>query len=300
MALPRHTSQTTLEMAGEIRTQLKRKAVSQVSLFRSRRALLPDFVDRLTRVPFLMWVVDGTFVVFEQALQKSGPVKIRLGPGDAALFAAGSFVNARFTRPVRFVRVTFEPDGLFVGLERVTGPVAQKGKAPDHPASLLGACWAKGSLAQPAAGLLQRLLSGEPGASLPEGHKCAFSALLWELVYRLEAADMARSGKVNFTQMVLRYMQDQCHRPIRRGAVAEAFGVSAGYLGRAVKTETGQAFQDVLLGMRLDRARWLLGQGGLTIEEVGLRSGFNSGNYFAQAFRRAEGMSPRDWRAHRG
>jgi AraC-like DNA-binding protein len=49
--------------------------------------------------------------------------------------------------------------------------------------------------------------------------------------------------------------------------------------------------------MRLIRARSLLFEGGLSIENVAFRSGFTSLSQFYQQFRSAYGMTPRQMRA---
>jgi len=248
---------------------------------------LPEFKgDRLTRVPFLKFLVRGSFEVI---LPTGGKL---IHPGTGLLFAPQSFVPIRFPMECEFLRITFEHDGLLIGREAVTPHLRH---APENvPAGELKALWLKGATGQPAAGLLDRLLH------MPDPVELQMSALAqslcWEILTRLDTTQPALSTPENPVDRMLRYLKDQCHHSINRTSAAKALGVSPGYLGTLIKRRTGKPFQNVLMEMRLENAKWMLSQSQLDVEEVALRSGFSSANYFTQLFRKAEGISPREWR----
>ena len=61
------------------------------------------------------------------------------------------------------------------------------------------------------------------------------------------------------------------------------------------REERKQSFTDYRNGFRLDHAKKLIREGkaaGLTLEAIGLLSGFSTRNTFFSAFKRAEGISP--------
>lgn len=250
--------------------------------------------ERLTRVPYVMWCVEGSFAVYAGE-QEGG--QMRVESGEAVVFATGSFVNVEFVEACAFWRLTLEADGVLVGRERVSWPVKpRKGR----PAGELEAAWFEGGLRQPEAGLLDGLVAkvqdgparGEAGQEAHDAR--ALAVLLWELAGRLLGADSA--AKVDDDESLLRYLRDQCLHLVNRNQVAAALGISPGYLGRWVRRATGRGFPEVINAMRVEQAKWLLRQTNLSVEQVALRCGFTSANYFAQAFRRSEGVGPRQWR----
>lgn len=70
-------------------------------------------------------------------------------------------------------------------------------------------------------------------------------------------------------------------------------------LYRTFRRSYGQSPSAFLQGLRLRRARTLLRETNLPVQEVAWNSGFADPNYFARAFRRAGGQSPIEWRQAR-
>lgn len=78
--------------------------------------------------------------------------------------------------------------------------------------------------------------------------------------------------------------------------LAEACGVSRATLDRLFLRELGRPAHAELLRRRLAKAKELLRDGALSVAEVSAACGFCNPGYFAAAFSRAEGISPRRWR----
>lgn len=68
----------------------------------------------------------------------------------------------------------------------------------------------------------------------------------------------------------------------------------------AFRHETGQSLGAYARGLRLERARALLGDESLTVAEVAALLGYPSPSAFCHAFASATGVSPRRWRESRG
>ena len=68
---------------------------------------------------------------------------------------------------------------------------------------------------------------------------------------------------------------------------------------RLFKDQTGFTPHAYVLDIRLNRARALLRDTSLTVEEVGSAIGFSSISYFSQAFKRQFGISPNAWRTRK-
>lgn len=83
-------------------------------------------------------------------------------------------------------------------------------------------------------------------------------------------------------------------------SIAEAAartGLAASRFRSVFAAETGFSPQEYLLRQRIDRAKRMLSETDAPIIEIALSSGFNSSQYFATAFKRAVGVTPRAWRA---
>ena len=80
-------------------------------------------------------------------------------------------------------------------------------------------------------------------------------------------------------------------------AMAEKAGISRDYFSRIFKTVTGMNYSRWLNMIRLERASELLAQGGRTLTEVAMLSGFQSIPSFNRVFREEKGMSPGEYRA---
>jgi len=290
MEIPSHVPVTSQKMAERIVVTLRKTGLQAYRGYDDRQQIRGFGRERYTLVPFFMLCLEGSFNI-NTADSRSGEVKTQsVLPGMGLGFTGESYVGADFPHACCFFRATFEPDGVFLGFEEIS-----ENNIPDRDLnrSHLEAAWSDGPLFQPAAGLLEEILSSEEG--MPERRRALAEALLWELIHRLMKIP-ARAEDADPAEMALRYLRDQCGNPINRGIAAEALGISSGYLGRLVKRATGHSFQQALHEMRIERARALLSHPNLFIEDVALQCGYTSANYFTQAFRREEGLSPSEWR----
>lgn len=249
---------------------------------------------RWTRVPFLKVMMSGTLGLAGEG----GRLRAVLQPGDAVLFAPGSFVNVAFRRSCRYFRVTLDEDRILAGVEVVRLPLRER---EGWPAGRMEAAVLPEVLAPAASRLLEGLCARKGGGGPQDAREIdSCRVLLWELADQFsQAAEAPRpvpTPPAKEWTWILRCLQDRFHQPVSRTSVARALGMSAGHLGRVLRAGTGKTFGEIVSELRLEQARWLLVRSRLTVEEVAFRSGYRSANYFAQAFRRAEGMGPREWR----
>jgi AraC-like DNA-binding protein len=126
--------------------------------------------------------------------------------------------------------------------------------------------------------------------------------LLWALhAAVLEAA--RRSGPVRRTETERKVVRDAvaflrehlCEAPTVEMA-AEFVGLSPTYLTTLVRKELKHPLHDILVGLRLDKAKELLASSRLSVKEIAHLSGYSAADYFTRTFRRATGVSPRQFR----
>jgi AraC-like DNA-binding protein len=81
--------------------------------------------------------------------------------------------------------------------------------------------------------------------------------------------------------------------------LAREVGASPFHLARLFRRETGLSMHTYLVAARIERAKQLLDDGDRRIVEVALDCGFASHSHFSDAFRRATGLTPSEYRGRR-
>ena len=78
-------------------------------------------------------------------------------------------------------------------------------------------------------------------------------------------------------------------------SVAQHFSMSASYIGRAFKEETGEKLVEYLMNTKLDRAKELLASGNYTVNEVVHLVGYSQTKYFGVLFKNRVGVTPSEF-----
>lgn len=92
-------------------------------------------------------------------------------------------------------------------------------------------------------------------------------------------------------------MEERFGQAIALDAIAGEVGLRPSQFRAVFRAETGFAPQEHLARLRIERAKGLLADSGRSITSIALDTGFASSQYFATAFRRLTGFTPRAWRA---
>lgn len=77
--------------------------------------------------------------------------------------------------------------------------------------------------------------------------------------------------------------------------VAKEVALSPSYFSRLFKESVGCAFSEYVTYTRLQYAKILMANERLSVGELALRCGFNNSNYFATAFKKFNGVTPREY-----
>ncbi|WP_421590590.1 helix-turn-helix domain-containing protein [Shinella sp. M27] len=99
-------------------------------------------------------------------------------------------------------------------------------------------------------------------------------------------------------ERVCDYIRENVDRDISLDDVAGIACLSVFHFCRAFKAATGSSPFQYISNMRIDKAKALLGEKNVTIEEIALSAGFSSGANLARAFKKAVGLSPSEYRTH--
>jgi AraC-like DNA-binding protein len=109
------------------------------------------------------------------------------------------------------------------------------------------------------------------------------------------AGDLRRSDEPMLAE-VFEVIERRFTEALSLRDVAEAVGVTPGYLTTLVRQRTGRTVVDWITERRMVQARRLLTETDLPVSEIAWRVGIPDAGYFARVFRNGNGTSPRAWR----
>lgn len=106
-----------------------------------------------------------------------------------------------------------------------------------------------------------------------------------------------RSHNLKLKEDILRFVEaSYMHQEMGLNYVASQFGLSEVYLSNFFKEQIGENFSDYIERIRIGTACQLLLNEGMTLEEIAVRTGYNSANTLRRAFKRQKGLTPSDVR----
>lgn len=149
------------------------------------------------------------------------------------------------------------------------------------------------------AGHFERILAalGSPDPFTPAVARSSLALLLSEV--RLAYVGAATGAVRRCSPRIERakgWMADHLAEPIALDAIAAEVGLRASQFRAVFRAETGFAPQEHLAHLRVERAKELLVTTDRSVTRIALDTGFTTSQYFATAFRRLTGFTPRAWR----
>lgn len=95
---------------------------------------------------------------------------------------------------------------------------------------------------------------------------------------------------------VRHYIDAHYKEPLNLDMLAAQAHVSKYYLAHAFKSEYGISPINYQISLRIKESRYLLRETDMSLSQISRILGFSSASYFSQSFRKAEGMSPLEFR----
>lgn len=115
-----------------------------------------------------------------------------------------------------------------------------------------------------------------------------------------EGAEKNKRSGILYVRKAWEYIEEHFDQELALADVAQAAGVSEGYLQRLFKKETGMSVTARILRLRVEKAKLLLESSALPIIDIAVNVGFNSRQHFTATFTELTGCSPMNWRKNRG
>ncbi|MFI3172240.1 MAG: response regulator [Eubacteriales bacterium] len=122
---------------------------------------------------------------------------------------------------------------------------------------------------------------------------------LYELKHELEsnidiitADSISSANQLDILESVIYYIQSNLRRELDINHIALEFKKSPGYLGMIFKKKYQISINEYITKERMQLAKNLLQNSDMNINEISTYCGYNSPKYFAVSFKKAEGISP--------
>ncbi len=110
-----------------------------------------------------------------------------------------------------------------------------------------------------------------------------------EYIQNIDMADTLMQEAARYIR--INYMED-----LSLEEVASHVNISPTYFSKKFKSSTGFGYKEYLINVRIQEASNMLLETNESINEIAFKCGFNDGDYFGNAFKRAKGISPLKYR----
>ncbi len=215
--------------------------------------------------------------------------ELMLESGSAVLHMPGTFARTEHLSPGYFLRFTCDTDHVLCGIARCLDP-----QKLDDPRGFppLDACILPRCDQEPGPELFS-LISRSPETA--QSSRIAWlNAWLWHLHHELQTN--TAGGPAPQWLAMRNWLEEHCGEDISRSDCAASFGIHPNHLARLFKQHARCSFTESLLKLRMKKARLLLTQRRLAIQQIAIACGFQDSAYFIRRFREQHGQSPARWR----
>ncbi|TCP30934.1 AraC family two component transcriptional regulator [Scopulibacillus darangshiensis] len=111
------------------------------------------------------------------------------------------------------------------------------------------------------------------------------------------AAKQKENSATDVIERGLRFMEQNYHiQGFGLQEVADHVGMSPSYYSHLMTQTKGETFREILTAIRVNKARRLLAETTMTVQEITERIGFADPNYFSRVFKKETGQTPRVYR----
>lgn len=134
--------------------------------------------------------------------------------------------------------------------------------------------------------------------------KLHFQEIIIELLRRNTHANYVTAEGILISDIAVadacRYIDANYNEPLTLEGVADIYRLNPSYFSNKFKSVNGIGFKKYLNNVRIMRAEKLLLETDMSITEIATKCGYETGNYFGDAFRRINKCSPSQFRKMKG
>lgn len=111
-----------------------------------------------------------------------------------------------------------------------------------------------------------------------------------------ETEDCAQSNALFLIGEIKSFVEKNMEMPMSLDAVSKHVNYNASYISRVFRRETGEMLSEYITRVKLQRAKELLAQTAIPVQEIARKVGIDSARYFSTLFKKSEGITPGDYR----
>ncbi|MFV0467204.1 MAG: AraC family transcriptional regulator [Lachnospiraceae bacterium] len=104
------------------------------------------------------------------------------------------------------------------------------------------------------------------------------------------------TNNLSMIKKCVNYINEHYNQSLTLEEAAEQAGLSPAYFSTLFKKEMGITFSAYILQIKIDHAKLLLKNTNLSLISVAIELGFDNQSYFSNVFKKATGMTPRQYR----
>lgn len=128
-----------------------------------------------------------------------------------------------------------------------------------------------------------------------------FTTMLLELSEQFQGSNSAESGRISLqkeelVRQIRAYIRFNTLATIRITDIAAHFGYHEKYISAVFKSVSGQGLKDYLIAQKMELAKDMLLNSHYTISQIAQTLGFSDVHNFSHGFKKALGISPREFR----
>jgi two-component system response regulator YesN len=104
-----------------------------------------------------------------------------------------------------------------------------------------------------------------------------------------------RDRHAYLVQQVITFVENHYREPLSLKTLSYEFNITAPYLGKLFRDETGETFTSWLNNLRIEKAVELMKTTDYTVREIALKTGYVNSNYFYRIFKKYMNVNPGEY-----
>lgn len=128
-----------------------------------------------------------------------------------------------------------------------------------------------------------------------------------EFILRLMRGSIPLDGRTidfnnssNTMQLAVDYINENFQNRLTLSDIAECFHLNPSYFSKRFKTVIGTGFKEYINNLRITKSEKMLLETNKNITEIAFECGFENSNYYGDAFKQKNGVSPTEYRKLKG
>jgi len=111
-----------------------------------------------------------------------------------------------------------------------------------------------------------------------------------------DVIDDTKDGKNFLVESIIDYVKHSYQKPINIAIIANSLGYSANYIGKLFNCEMGMSITQYVCEYRINKAKKLLLETALKINDIADMVGYHDTTYFVSTFKKMTGKTPGEYR----